>query len=130
MVCVLATFAGYEMANDEGAGQTELLSPKDLQKWLLQEQADSARAHELRVKSATELATSYALGELTPEQANQRFLEHDRRWGEALPGTHAFVGSTDEQLIASIDKARTTEATGFEQRFGNRDRGASGQKRG
>lgn len=117
------------MPNDETAGQAEPLSPKDMQKWLLQEVADSAKAHELRVKSATELATAYALGELTTEQAHERFLEHDRRWGEALPGTHVFKGSADEQIVASIDKARSEEAAGFEQRFGNRDRGSSRQER-
>src|ERR1017187_10567033 len=94
------------MPNEDLPGESDYLSPKDMQKWALQEIKDSAKAHELRVKSATELATAYALGELTPAQARERFLRHDHRWGEALPGTYAFKDSSDEQILAAIDKTR------------------------
>jgi hypothetical protein len=94
------------MANEDTTDKPDYLTPKDIQKWALQEIADSAKAHELRTKDATELATAYALGELTPEQAHERFARHDHRWGEALPGTAAFKGSSDEQILQAIDKAR------------------------
>jgi hypothetical protein len=75
-----------------------------------------------RIKDATELTTTYALGELTPEHAHERFLQYDHRWGEALPGTHAFKGSTDEQLLRAIDRVRGEfSAPGdFEKRFGHK----------
>jgi|SRR5579872_5110342 len=130
MVCVLATSAGHEMANEDTLDASGYLSPKDMQNWALGEAADSAKAHELRTKSAIEIATAYALGELTPEQAHERFLRHDHRWGEALPGTHAFKGATDEQIVAVIDKVRgdftppSQVDDEFQRRFGKRgDRG-------
>jgi hypothetical protein len=107
--------------------KTGYLSPKEVQSWALQEQRDSAKAHELRVKSATEIATAYAKGELTPEQAQERMFEHDHRWGEALPGTHAFPASTDEHILASIDKVRGKYVSardlesGFRERFGKKE---------
>ena len=67
MVSLHAPLADPEMANEDTFDKTGYLSPKDIQKWALQEITDSAKAHELRVKDATELATAYALGELSPE---------------------------------------------------------------
>jgi hypothetical protein len=118
--------SGAKMSNEDTTAESDYLSPKDIQKWLLQEMRDSAKAHELRVTEATELATAYALGQLTPEQAHERFLRHDHRWGEALPGTHAFKGSTDEQILAAIDKTRGEFTPPrqvdeeFQKRFGKR----------
>jgi hypothetical protein len=114
------------MPNDITADRPAFLSPKEMQEWLLQELQDSTKAHELRVTSATEIATAYALGELTPEQAHERFVRHSVRWGEALPGTHAFKFSSDDQLLAAIDRVRGDNATAtqtrqdFEKRFGDR----------
>jgi len=107
------------MSNENAPSESDTLTPKDMQQWLLREIRDSAKAHELRVKSATELVTAYALGEIEPEQAMERFFEHHSRWGEAIPGTHAFPKSTDEEIIAAIDKARDFEegrSTSFEAR--------------
>ncbi len=114
------------MANEETTDKPDHLSPKEVRDWALQELRDSAKAHELRVRSATEIATAYALGELTPDQAHERMFQHDHRWGEALPGTHAFAASTDEEILASIDKVRGKYVgdASFEERFGKReDRG-------
>ena len=93
------------MANDETEHQTDLLSPKDMQKWLSQEMKDSVKAHEMRMADAIAFTTAYALGELTPEQAHERSIQYSTRWGEALPGTHAFQGATDDQILDAIDKA-------------------------
>lgn len=94
----------------------DYLSPKEMQQWALQEMADSAKAHELRTKGAMEIAGAYALGELTAEQAHERFIQHNDRWPEALPGTHVFKKSTDEQLLADIDRARRESQMGFMER--------------
>jgi len=114
------------MPNEDTSDKPDYLTPKDIQKWALQEITDSAKAHELRTKEATELATAYALGELTPAQAHERFFRYDHRWGETLPGTQAFKGSTDEQILAAIDKTRGEFTPPdqlreeFQKRFGKR----------
>lgn len=86
--------------------ETDYLSPEEMQGWLRQEIADSAKAMELRVRQAAELATSYASGKITPQEAAKRHAEYDQRWGEALPGTNASKNRTDEEILAAIDDAR------------------------
>ena len=94
------------MTISDDTTEHNFLTPQEIRNWLLQELRDSAKAHELRTKEATELATAYALGELSPAQANEMFLQYNDRWGETLPKTHAFKGATDDQILASIDKAQ------------------------
>lgn len=111
---------------DDIWSKTGYLSPKEMQEWASQQITDSERMHALRARSATEIAKAYAGGALTPEQANDRMLEHEQRFGEAIPGTHAFPASTDEQLLASIDKVRgpytpaSEMKARFEERFGKK----------
>jgi hypothetical protein len=81
------------------------LTPEDMQHWLQQEIADSAKALELRIKEATGFVTAYASGKITPEEADEKHWRYQHRWGEALPGTHVAPGSGDDQIMASIDKA-------------------------
>jgi hypothetical protein len=114
------------------------LSPQDLRNWLLHEIADSAKAHELRVKEATEFVTAYAVGELTPDQALERLFQYEHRWGESLPGTHAADDSKNEQILAAIDRTRGKFTPlrelneDFQKRFGKREErgGPSRQERG
>lgn len=51
-----------------------------------QEIRDLTRAVELRVNELTELVTAYSAGEITPKEADERYMAYHRRWGEALPG--------------------------------------------
>src|ERR1039458_5042737 len=76
---------------------------RNTQNWLRNEIDDSAKAHELRIKEATDFVTAYALNELTPDNTYDRFLRYGHRWGEALPGTYAYSHSTNEQIIQAID---------------------------
>lgn len=94
------------MDDQEAHDRAGTLSVKDMQGWLRDEIRDSAKAHELRVKDATAFVTEYTEGKLTPEQAMDRLVEHDRRWGEALPGATASPGLSDEAIVQQIDKAR------------------------
>ena len=82
-----------------------------MRSWLRQELKDLSKAYELRLKEATELVTAYALGELTPEEADERNWRYHQRWGEALPGVSSTEAVTDEQILAAIDKARGSYST-------------------
>jgi hypothetical protein len=94
------------MADNESPQGKDLMTPEEFQGWLKQEIRDSAKAHELRVKDATAFVTAYSEGKLTPEEAEEHLYRYDRRWGEALCGTMASPGTSDEAILRAIDKAR------------------------
>jgi hypothetical protein len=93
------------VAQDEGHPRSEFLSPADLQQWLRQELADSAKAFELRSKEAAEFVNAYAAGKISAEEAEDRHWRYEHRWGEALPGVHAGEHMTDQQILRAIDRA-------------------------
>ena len=94
------------MAHPKEPAFQESLSPEEMQGWLEQEIRDSAKAHELRTKEATEFVTAYIAGRITPDQAMRCMVDYDRRWGEALFGTSAFPKMSDANILREIDKAR------------------------
>lgn len=94
------------MTDQEKHDRDGTLSVRDLQQWLKQELLDSAKAHELRSRDATEFVAAYAEGKLTAEQAQERLAQYDRRWGDALPGAMAIPGATDEEIVRAIDETR------------------------
>jgi hypothetical protein len=101
------------MTDQEDHDHTGTMSVKDMQSWLQHEIRDSAKAHELRVKGATEFVTAYAEGRLTPEQAEAALVRHDHRWGEALFGASAAEGTPDNEILNAIDRARDTVLRGY-----------------
>jgi hypothetical protein len=105
----------------------ETLSPQEMQGWLREEIRDSAKAHELRVKEATEFVTAYASGKISAEEAADRLHQYDKRWGEALYGATASPGVSDEAIVRAIDKARETAFGRHTERFGNRPQGPAKQ---
>lgn len=84
----------------------ERLSPGEMQKWLQQETADMAKAFELRTKEASELVAAYTSGKISPDEAEERLWKYNKRWPEALPGTHTVKGASDTDILAEIDEAR------------------------
>lgn len=70
-------------------------SPDDMAAWMAQEVRDSAKAFELRVREATQLAAEYSAGRLSEAEAIERLSKYDKRWGEALFGTSVAEGITD-----------------------------------
>ena len=88
----------------------EALSPKEMQGWLDQEIRDSTKAYELRITEAKEFVNAFVSGELTQEQAMQRLVAYDLRWGEALYGATATPETTDEAILAEIDRARRSDS--------------------
>lgn len=93
----------------ERTEEQENLSPQDVREWFHQEVADLSKALELRLKESSELVTAYTSGKISPEEAGKRFLRYNRRWGEALPGTHAGKGVSDDQILKAIDEVRDPE---------------------
>jgi hypothetical protein len=94
------------MADKESKQDKDFMSPEELKRWLEEEIRDSAKAHELRVKDATEFVTAYASGRISPEQAEEHLRRYDRRWGEALYGATVGKNSSDESILQAIDTAR------------------------
>lgn len=91
--------------NDDAA--TDMLTPSEMRGWLKSEIADAAKAFDLRLREASDLVVSYALGELTPTQARQRLAAYDERWGEALAGASAVADAADHAIITAIDRVRS-----------------------
>lgn len=85
---------------------SDTLSPDEMKEWLEDQIRDSAKAHELRIRDAKSLIGDYLDGRISPEEAMQRLIRHDIRWGDALFGTSASSGLSDDAIVAAIDAAR------------------------
>jgi hypothetical protein len=84
----------------------QYFSPKEMRQWAEQEIKDVNKAAELRIREVNEIVRAYSGGEITPEKAGELQFKYDHRWGEALRGTNAVEGRTDEQILAAIDSTR------------------------
>jgi hypothetical protein len=82
----------------------DTLSAEDMQKWLEREVAGVTKATELRLKDATDFVVAYALGKITAEQAMDRLMRYESRWGDSpLPDVPAIDGMTDDQILGRLD---------------------------
>lgn len=115
------------MSESEELASQDTLSPKEMSQWVRQEVANSAKAFELRVKEAMDLATQYSAGEISPEEAQRRLVAFDRRWGEAMYGASVGKNISDEQILAKIDEARRDAKRGFLGRETSRDLPGTGR---
>lgn len=93
-------------------------SPADMRNWLEQEIRNCTKAFELRVKEATAFVNAFESGKLSWDETSDRHAAYSDRWGEALPGTAASPGVTDEQIIDAIDKTRARRSALFPVRRG------------
>jgi hypothetical protein len=100
------------MPDQKPLESNDYLTVQETQAWLRQELHDLAKATELRTKQAQALVNDYGAGKISPEVAEQRLSDYTRRWGEALPGTHASPSATDDMLLAAIDEARKLSFAG------------------
>src|SRR6185312_1311858 len=80
--------------------------PKGMSVWLQQEISDIQRAAELRIKEATAFVTAYAIGEISPKEAEERSYRYSRRWGDVIPGVGNTGGMSDEQILSTLDETR------------------------
>jgi hypothetical protein len=60
------------------------------------------------LREASEIAVAYAGGQITPEEANERFLSHSGRWRDVFHGGLVIPpgGLTDAAIYQSLDKER------------------------
>jgi hypothetical protein len=93
------------------------LTPQEMQRWLSEEIADLIKAMQLRVTEASALVNSYAAGEISAEEAEKRLAQYNWRWTEALPGTSASTGLTDQQILAAVDSAAEQQTGIFRRRY-------------
>lgn len=84
----------------------KFLPPKDIQSWARQQIKDAAKEFELRVKEVTSLAIAYSAGEITPDQAEERYSRYYHRWGDTLCGVSVGDDWPDDKIIAKIDASR------------------------
>ena len=67
---------------------SDFLSVKDMRETLEDEIHDVMKSAELRIREFSDFTAAYAAGELTPEQATDKYHRYMDKWGEALPGVH------------------------------------------
>lgn len=94
----------WGMRNMTGA-EDAVLTPTEMRQWLQREVREVLKAAELRVKDATEIVTGYAVGDLTPQAAMDRFDLYNKRWSEPIPGVVTAEGMTDEEILHRRDVA-------------------------
>jgi hypothetical protein len=90
----------------ESADADKYLSARDMSWWLKDELRNVTKECELRIREATELATAYSIGDLTPKQADELYIRYQNRWDLPLMGLGASNYSSDEAIIKALDKAR------------------------
>jgi hypothetical protein len=91
--------------------EQDTLTPDDMRNWLRQEVSELSKAMELRVQDATDFVTAYALGKLTPAQAQARLNRYQDRWGdEVIPGVSTDERMTNAEIIERLDQALASEA--------------------
>jgi hypothetical protein len=86
--------------------KSDLITPVEMLRALQDEVLTVTRAAELRLREITELVTAYTKGEITPQEANERFILHSRRWRDPIFGGLIVPpgGITDEEIHRSIDE--------------------------
>ncbi len=86
-----------------------VLTTVEMRQWLQREVREVLKATELRVKDATEIVTAYAVGDLTPQAAMERFDQYNKRWNEPIPGIVTSEGMTDDEILQRRDAAALGE---------------------
>jgi hypothetical protein len=58
---------------------------------------------ELRLRDFSTLLKEYVAGNISPEQATDRMVRHQEKWGDAVPGVYSVEGKSDEELLAAVE---------------------------
>ena len=87
--------------------EKDTLTPAEMRQWLQQELRDVTKATELRVNDAVDFVNAYSNGQLTQEQAMERFRTYSNRWGDAIRGVNTDAEMKDGDILARLDRARS-----------------------
>ena len=95
--------------NERGADgheppEARLLSPSEMLDALRHEVIAISKGAELRIREITAVATDYAKGEITAQQANARFKRYSERWEDTLYAISSVEGRTDKDILREIDE--------------------------
>lgn len=85
--------------------ESEQLTADEMLDWLRRETAAVSKEAELRIREATGIATDFARGRISKEEANMRLFRYDERWPDALEGIYNAEKKTDEQILSEVDAA-------------------------
>jgi hypothetical protein len=98
------------------------LSQADLQAWLTRETAAAKVEFDLRVKEATDLVSQFVSGQISQEEANDRYWRYQQRWGEPLTSTDANPDDPGTQFhedtTPSLTKIREMYKVSFNRESG------------
>jgi len=86
--------------------KSRFLSVDELQEWLRHELLNLDKEVNIRKEEATRFVGAYGRGELTPEEATDRYHLYQHRWFTPLDGHYAIKFDSDEALLAAIDRTR------------------------
>ncbi len=89
------------------AESEDILTPAEMREWLDHEMRDLKRECQLREKDFTDFVTAYEAGRITPAEADARFTQYYKRWGEAFRGMiNTTDQMSDEEVLKRFDNAR------------------------
>jgi len=95
------------------------ITVSNMRKLLEEETLAVAKAAELRIREFSSFTNQYAAGELTPEQAADKYYRYREKWEDALPGfTKKIQGASDSEIMEAIEREAgpyTTLAEGRKQ---------------
>jgi hypothetical protein len=106
------------VAREKEAFGEDFLTPVEMREWAQGEIRAAARAFDMRARQLLDLVADYSAGKITPEKADEMQSRYYHRWGDALPTPLGDPPRTDEELLAGIDKVRSSfiaPRTAFEQ---------------
>ena len=101
-----------ELHRREEVKSDEMLNPAEMLSILQDEVSLISRAADIRIPTVTEIATAYARGELTPQEANRRWGEYEHLWGDAVPGMAGIQGlNTDREFLQFMERSKSANPT-------------------
>jgi hypothetical protein len=96
---------GRERGTDKGEPpESRPITLNEMMDVLRHEVPNITKGAELRIRELTTLATDYAKGDATPEEATARFLRYKERWHDTLSSMASVDGRTDEHILREIDE--------------------------
>ena len=89
------------------------LTPDDVLETFRAEVIAVSRAAEIQIRELTIIATDYARGKISAEEAAERRHEHRNIWGDPLMGIDSFERRSQAQLTKEIVEARRAVRAGL-----------------